>query len=90
MSPEVAQLRGIKYLLFTIGGIATCSLPMAILFLLDRKTVAQIGISPFLKPSAIAFTGVPAVTGILLWGVFNWWRDHRDRLYLDKINRHFS
>ena len=90
MTPEVAQLRGTRYFLFTIGAIATCSLPMVILLLLDRKAVAEIGISPLLRPSALGFILLPAAIAVLLNWVFSGWRDPRDGRSFDEIDKYFS
>ena len=90
MNSDIAQLRGFRKLLFTVSAVIFVTLPVTILFFLDRGTVGQIGFRPLLKPETLILALVPAVIGMLLFWAHRKWLERRDRRYLEEINKYFA
>jgi len=90
MNSDIAQLRGFRKLLFTVSAVIFVTLPVTILFFLDRGTVGQIGFRPLLKPEILILALVPAVIGTLLPWAHRKWLERRDRRYLEEINKYFA
>jgi len=91
MNSDIVQLRGFRKLLFTVSAVIFVTLPIIILFFLDRGTVWQIGFRPLLKPETLVVALVPAVMGavVLPW-VYGKWLEHRDRRFLKEIDEYFA